>query len=61
MIKDFLLHKDKENGNHTHNQAHLAVQNTGDRFAAKRAFILHAHPNPPTNLDNSLTRTEIMF
>ncbi len=60
MIKDFLLHKDKENGNHAHIQAHLAAQHTGDRFAAKRAFILPTHLNPPTTLDNSLTRIEIM-
>jgi hypothetical protein len=38
----------------------LAAQHTGDRFAAKRAFILPTHLNPPTTLDNSLTRIEIM-
>ena len=43
MTKEFLLHKYKEKGNPPHIQAHLAAQHTGDRFAAKRAFILPTH------------------
>jgi len=40
MTMKFLLHiKKKENGNPAHIQAHLAAHHTGERFAAKRAFI----------------------
>jgi hypothetical protein len=40
MTKDFLLHKDKENGNPTHKWHIWLSKRTGDRFAAKRTFIL---------------------
>ena len=54
MIKKFLLHKDKENGNPPHIQASRflsgATPRTGDRFAAQKpvpiyreAFFLPAH------------------
>lgn len=44
MIKGCLLHKDKnENGKQSHIQAHLAAQNTSDRFVSKRTFILPAN------------------
>jgi len=43
MKKEFLLHKDNENVNTPHIQTHLAASSTGDRFVAKRAFILPTH------------------
>jgi len=47
-----LLRKDrKEIRKPAHIQAHLAAQHTGDRFAAKRAFILPTHPSPPATLE----------
>ena len=51
-----LLHKDKEEKKTHRTLRHIWLPlRTGDRFAAKRAFILPTHPSPPTTLENWLT------
>ena len=45
----------------TQNNTFASPYTQADASACKRVVFLPTHPSPPTTLNNSLTRTEIMF